>query len=88
MRSLGFRFFAVLNEEVNCRHKYEQKQRNEKRRELGARLALRTRFLLLGLKHLWRLPIPPYHGRYNVKPGLEACLNVLSSTCHRVDGGY
>ena len=88
MRSLGFRFFSVLNEEENCRNKYEQKQRNEKRRELGARLALRTRFLLLSLKHLWRLPIPPYHGRYNVKPRLQPSLNVLSSTRHRVDGGY
>ena len=88
MRSLGFRFFTVLNEEENCRNKYEQKQRNEKRRELDTRLALRTRFLLLSLKHLRRLPVPPNHGRYNVKPGLEPSLNVLSSTCHRIDGGY
>ena len=88
MRSLGFRFFTVLNEEESCRNKYEQEQRNEKRRKLGARLALRTRFLLLSLKHLWRLPVPPNHRRYNVKPRLESSLNVLSSTRHRVNGGY
>ena len=88
MRLLIFEFVTVLNEEEDCRNKYEQKQRNEKRRELGARLALRTRFLLLSLKHLRRLPVPPYHGRYNVKPCLQPSLNVPSSTCHRVDGGY
>ena len=88
MRLLIFEFVTVLNEEENYRHKYEQEQRNEKRRELGTRLALRTRFLLLSLKHLRRLPIPPYHGRYNVKPRLQPSLNVVSSTRQRVDGGY